>query len=104
MKPDNPPAFPNPEMSRAHFNTADAYPGMSLRDYFASKETLAEWNSSDVVPSTKMCEKLAGEPMPEYGWGGDIIAMLKWEAKWRAALKYLRADAMLSARAKEATS
>jgi len=35
---DGGPAFPNPiERSMRDFGTTDAYPGMSLRDYFAAK-------------------------------------------------------------------
>lgn len=34
---DGGPAFPNPKMGEAHFGDASAYPGMTLRDYFAAK-------------------------------------------------------------------
>ena len=78
--------------------------GMSLRDYFASKERLSEWDSDTAVPSKNMCEALAG-PMPPSGWSAvsreEWIAILEWEAKWRAAIKFIRADAMLAERAKE---
>ena len=73
---------------------------MSLRDYFASKEQLHELDNGITFMSPKMGEALAGEKMPEAGWSKDPIAMCKWEAKWRAALKYIRADAMLAAREK----
>lgn len=70
---------------------------MSLRDWFAGKETLMEWDNPDAVMSEKMAIALAG-PKPEGGWSNNPIGMLQWEAKWRSALKYIRADAMLAAR------
>ncbi len=74
----------------------------SLRDDFAAKEKLAEYDHPDAIPSKRLCEALAG-PQPEGGWGesGDIVEMFKWESKWRAALKYIRADAMIKERAKQ---
>lgn len=72
--------------------------GMTLRDYFASKESLIEFDHPEANISKPMMEALAGEEQPENGWGGDLIAMFRFEAKWRAALKYIRADAMIAAR------
>lgn len=74
--------------------------GASLRDFFAAAESIAEWDDNDAVISTKLSEALAGEKMPSSGWAGDPLEMLRFEAKWRAALKYIRADAMLAERAK----
>ena len=76
--------------------------GMSLRDWFAGNETLAEWDCPEASAPHKMCEALAGRPKPANGWAcnthDEYIDMLRWEADWRAALKYIRADAMLKAR------
>lgn len=75
--------------------------GMSLRDWFAGRETLAEWDrSSDAVMPNRFAEILAGERKPEKTWDEDPIAWFRFEAKWRAALRYIRADAMLAAREK----
>jgi hypothetical protein len=91
------PAFPlqciGPEFPPGHS-------GMTLRDWFAGQERLAEWDRPESIPGKEMCEALAGEPQPKDGWRGDMIKMLKWEAKWRSALKYIRADAMLAEREK----
>lgn len=94
---DGGPAFP-------HDGQANYTGGMSLRDWFAGQESLAEWDSGDAVIRPQMAEALAGRKQPEHGWAcatpGEFLAMLRFEADWRAALKYLRADAMLKAKAK----
>lgn len=97
------PAFPlPPEIWGAHFDDPASYPGMSLRDYFAAAEQLTEWDHPECVASIPMCEALAGRKIPEHGWSAhtpeEWLAHLRWEADWRAALRYLRADAMLRAR------
>ena len=80
--------------------------GMSLRDWFAGHETLAEWDYPDSVVRAGMCDALAGRPRPKNGWNAkakdEWLDMLKWDAAWRAAIKYIRSDAMLAERAKEA--
>lgn len=90
------PAFPRGQDPWGECNN-----GMSLRDYFAAKETLAEWDHPEAVVSQSMGEALAG-PRPQHGWSckdpEQWIAMLRWEAAWRSALKYIRADAMIAAR------
>ena len=76
--------------------------GMTLRDYFAAQETLTGFEMGVDKLSVADAEILAG-PMP----GGEgfttidaehQLAMLKWQAKWRAAIRYIRADAMIAAR------
>ena len=73
-----------------------------LRDYFAAQEQLSEFDHLDAILPKKMAEALAGRPMPEHGWGAktddECLSMLQWEADWRSALKYMRANAMLAAR------
>ena len=99
---DGGPAFPQP-LARDCFGNlvtpAESVSGMSLRDYFAAHETLAEWDHPEAVFSKSVAESLAG-PMPEGGWSKNPLETMKWEAKWRAAVRYIRADAMLEAREK----
>lgn len=98
---DGGPAFPSAPIVGATDIRNEQRDGLSLRDYLAAAESVREWDNPDAAPSKNMCEALAGRPMPESGWGGDVLAMLRFEAEWRAALKYLRADAMIAERAKE---
>lgn len=77
-----------------------ADPGMSLRDWFAGHETLRDWDNPEVSMSQPFAEALTGEKRPEKSSMEDPVANFKWEAKWRAALRYLRADAMIAARDK----
>ena len=67
-------------------------PGMTLRDYFAAAETLDEEHLT-----IDGAVALAG-PKPEGDWKTNTIEWYKWEAKWRAELRFIRADAMLKAR------
>ena len=69
-------------------------PGISLRDWFAAQEHLTDWEQPDVFMSNETAEQLAGRPRPATG---NYLDTLKWEAEWRAALRYIRADAMLKA-------
>lgn len=75
---------------------------VELRDWLAAHETLKEWEDFDMFEQ-RDCEFLAGRPKPKHGWRCEtreqLIETLQWEADWRAALKYIRADAMLKARA-----
>jgi hypothetical protein len=81
-------------------NTA-AHTGMSLRDWFAGQETLADFDQADAIISTALADKLAG-PKPVGGWTQNPVAMLQWEATWRAKIKLIRADAMIAARKENA--
>ena len=105
---DGGPAFPVPMVPYRDGFTEVKEGGMSLRDWFAGQERLADWDNSDAVMQRAMAEALAGQPQPPNGWAGkttaELIAMLRWEAEWKAALKYLRADAMMKAREKEVKS
>jgi hypothetical protein len=102
--PNNPPAFPTHPVSDGFGKPhPDFYHGMSLRDWLASNESLSQWDAVEPDAINEMCEALAGK-RPDHGFNchtpKEYIAMLKWEAKWRAALKYIRADAMLNEREK----
>lgn len=71
----------------------------SLLDLFAAHETLADWDSPDVTIPTGMSNALAGYECPDHGaicsTPEQWLAMLQWDADWRAALKFLRAGAMV---------
>lgn len=70
-------------------------------DLFAAAEHLSEWDDPDAVMLKELAEAITGDKQPEGGWtAGNLVVMVKWECKWRAALKALRADAMMAERAK----
>lgn len=73
------PAFPlHPEVSKSHFDTTDAYVGMTLRDYFAAKAMQGDLANSE---------------------GGFLSLNASLEQlETNAALFYRMADAMLKAR------
>lgn len=108
MNTDGGPAFPRPPFTPGtrHDNAADAgfaatgHPGMSLRDWFAGQETLADLDSQEASVPRSAAEALAGRKpdLSHVTKADNWIEHLKWEAEWRAAIKYIRADAMLRAR------
>ena len=80
-------AFPSENKYERHF-------GMSLRDYLASQETLSDLDHPEFKGMRmREFEEMTGHKMPIY----RTVEYLVWEAKARAALKYLRADAMIAA-------
>lgn len=66
--------------------------GMSLRDYFA---THCELGNPDNY-SVQFGESLLGRLLPALG----RVEQLTWWADYRAAMRYLEADAMIRAREK----
>lgn len=92
------PAPPDGPDTIRHGTVTKDHPGMSLRDWFAGQETLGEFDNPEACIGEKAATALAGEPKPQGGWAEDPLGMLRWEAKWRAALKYIRSDAMLAER------
>lgn len=93
MSNDGGPAFPSQEnVNDPRISGLLFTPGMTLRDYFAAKEDISDLDS---LP-THMIEKIAGEKVPSIGI--DPIGFITVEAKARAKIKYIRADAMLEAR------
>lgn len=88
------PAFP---VCFDHVESLSEHPGMSLRDRFAAHETLSDHDHPDVLMPDKIAIALAG-PRPEGDWFTNSLEWLKWEALYRARLRYIRADAMLKAR------
>lgn len=71
--------------------------GMTMRDYLAAHEKLTEYDDRQTEVPMPLAEALAG-PRPKQAWNDDPVAWIKWEAKWRATMKYIRADAMLEVR------
>ena len=71
---------------------------MTLRDYFAAHETLGDLCVNEATMPHNWAKLLAGYERPV----NDPIGWLRWEADWQSALKYIRADAMIRAREKEA--
>jgi hypothetical protein len=67
--------------------------GISIRDYFAAAEQIAD----DDAGNWELLEALAGK-RPDGNWTTNPLGWLAWDCKWRAAIKYGRADAMLTAR------
>lgn len=95
---DGGPAFPVPDLHPGAMQVGSS--GMSLRDWFAGQETLADIRDD---LSSDYFDALAGCPMPLPPRGKilsafDYIEIAQWDARWRATLKYIRADAMLRAR------
>ena len=63
---------------------------ISLRDRLAAQEVLepAKYWQPEIMKA------LAG-PQPTGNWKTNPMEWLAWEAKWRAAVRYMRADAMI---------
>ena len=95
--PFNEPAFPVSSSTGDPRDGVYCQTGMTLRDYFAAHETLADWDQPGLVFPKEAAELLAG-PRPECGKETDLLEFALWEARWRAALRYIRADAMLAMR------
>lgn len=90
---DGGPAFPQVWHPDMRCDPANTPAGMPLRDWLAGNETITDIDASD--KTLEALEALAGR---EYPSKGSAMDRLRWEADWRAALRYLRADAMLAAR------
>ena len=84
---DGGPAFPVADISKTQC------PGLSVRDWFASNERIA-----DAEQSWELCEALAGQ-RPDGDWRSNALGWHAWSALWRARMRYMQADAMLKARA-----
>ena len=99
---DGGPAFPQNADERESLQCVDGkiepvgHNGMSLLDWFAGHETLSDWDVADACMPKDAGELLAGRPRPTTG---NYVDYLIWEADWRARLRFIRADAMLKARA-----
>lgn len=103
---DGGPAFPRRALLVENQHMWDecdlrAQSGMSLRDWFAGHQSLSDLDSPDVCLPEDVAESLAEYAMPTADEQKRYpLAFARWEASWRAALRYIRADAMLAERAK----
>ncbi len=94
------PAFPQQVMySENHgFTPASAYTdetGVTVLDFFAAHEPLADFDNGNATIAKKLAEQLVGHGEPPGCLEFPLVA-LRWEAEWRAKLRYLRAEAMLA--------
>ena len=74
-------------------NRADQF-GMTIRDYFAVAEKLEDLDETCI---SDIAVALAG-PIPTGNWRTNTVEWIKWKAKWRAEMRFIRADAMIRAR------
>lgn len=91
---DGGPAFPIPASESNYYQE-----GMSLRDWLAGQEQISDESYS----WPELCIALAG-PCPKWGRDANPLEWFAWENKWKAAVRYARADAMLAARSNRAAS
>lgn len=105
MKTTNPLVYPQPPLWHPH-SAEVTFPGtrfpdvggLTLRDAAALAERLTDIDHPQAsAPPIEVCEALAGMPRPSYDHG-TTLNHYRFEAAWRAGLRYLRADAMLAAR------
>ncbi len=90
------PAFPHPGGSR-DASVQESYLGMTLRDYFAAHEPIDPKYSI----GRSLAEMLVGRALPVADGNGAAcpLAVTTFWAESEAKYRYLRADAMLKARA-----
>lgn len=69
---------------------------MTLRDYFAANEHLSDYDKDILYISKDVAIDLVGREMPMV----RTVDYFVWDAEVRAALKYIRADAMIRERNK----
>ena len=77
---------------------------MSLRNWFAGHEQLSDYDHPDIQVPKDMMTELAGPTPKRSDFKSDrlfVIACLRWDAKWRAEPRYIRADAMIAAKGGE---
>lgn len=73
----------------------DGAPGKNLRDWIAVTMPLDAES-----PSVTQAKALMGEPLPDHNvWAERPLEAIRWHATAEAKLRFLRADAMLAARA-----
>lgn len=86
------------ERDRAYMQArADAVGGMSLRDYFATHCDIGDVDQLSVHVGAGLLGR--NPPLPH----DDPLGCMQWWAEYRARLRYIEADAMLKARAGEAS-
>lgn len=85
-------------MSEMHiWKTETKTSGISLLEYFAARETLSDFDHPRSDISMSIAVELAG-PKPTFCSAKETF---EWEAKWRSAIRIIRAKAMIEALEKE---
>jgi hypothetical protein len=91
---DGGPAFPNPALANESCSFSSDVTGMTLRDWFAGQQQITDEELGEAKAATIM-----GSKPP--AWGPDTAtACIEWWSAAEARLKYIKADAMIAARAK----
>ena len=72
---------------------------MTLLDWMAGQETLADWDNPDAIIPKELAQHFGGD-MPEGGWSKNPIAAFERDARVRAGMRYTRASAMLAEKAR----
>lgn len=90
------PAFPTENERQTGANTYH-YPGMMLRDYFIAHIGDENQGAEGCDYGDDVKALLVGRPCPS-GRADGWIAVMQFEADFRAAWRVMRADAMLKAR------
>ena len=93
------PAFPVQDTVYPNGQVQTGTYGMTLLDWYAGQETLAEFDHPEATYGDSLASAFAG-PKPPGGWAQDPRGMFEWEAKVRAGMKYTRASAMLAEKAR----
>lgn len=70
-------------------------PTITLRDWFAAHETLSDCDDLDIDASKVLGDAL-GIQRPSGNHVNNPRAWLEWGARIRAAIRYIRADAMIA--------
>ena len=87
------PAFPAEVYLTPQDTMATKCPGMTLRDWLAGQEKVDTNEEFEWV----LCEALAGT-RPPGSYQSNPLEWFAWDNKWKAAVRYARADAMIAAR------
>lgn len=91
-KDDGGPAFPVVPTMEGAGQWGYAYPGMTLRDWFAGQVEV------EIDISIDLAEQIAGRTCPP--WQSDYIGNIRFWAEVEAIVRGIKADAMLAERAK----
>jgi hypothetical protein len=91
---DGGPAFPIAASTGDPRDGVYCQTGMTLRDYFAAAETLDDIDETVIFD---IAVALAG-PIPTGSWKTNTVEWIKWNSRWRAEVRFIRADAMLKAK------
>lgn len=88
----------NQPIDDIHWNEQKKPENQTLRDYFAASEKLGDIDSMNDDSALLAIGFALGGPKPKGSWSDNPVGWIKWNARWRAELRYIRADAMIEAR------